>query len=368
MNFRKFFFVITIFVASFLFVAGIGIMYYINADDGDKTTTVSGSTKNNIKSIFGPYAQIKDPFNVLILGGDEVSYNSDTMMLMNFNPSTMKINIMSIPRDTKTRIKNGIHKINYAYPNGGIDLTAQTVSELMDVNIKYYIFVDTTSLKKIIDILGGVQIEVPADMDYDDPTQDLHIHLKKGLQTLDGDKSEQFIRFRHPNHWTKELKKYYDGSDLKRIEAQQMFIKELIRQKLTIQYIPKLNSIINLVFENIKTNFTLNEILKLSGYASKMKTENLSFIPMPGTTYDASPWYYLCDVEKTREIIAQQFICKDSFVTVDQTAKDYYINVNINDESTRSTTKTTSSGKKSTTKNNPSNADSSLKGNKTPAP
>jgi cell envelope-related function transcriptional attenuator common domain len=338
-------------------------MHYINVENSS-ASAIPGTNKTN--SIFTPYTQIKEPFNLLILGGDKVSFNSDTMMLMNFDPSTMKINVMSIPRDTKTRIKNNIHKINYAYPNGGVELTAQTVSELLDVNIKYYVFVDTTSFRKIIDILGGVQIDVPVDLDYDDPTQDLHIHLKKGLQILDGDKAEQFVRFRHPNHWTKEVKQFYDGSDLKRIEYQQMFINELIKQKLTIQYIPKLNNIINLIFQNIETNFTLNEVLKLSGYATKFNTQDINFIPMPGTPYDASPWYYLCDVEKSREIISQQFICSESFVTIDNENKDYYINGNINSEKTN--TKTASSGKKSTTKNNPSNTDSNLSGKQTPAP
>lgn len=366
MNLRKFYLITTIIVSVFLFLAGIIVLRYIYASGRD--SSLMANSNNGISDIFKPYIQSKDPFNVLILGGDKVNKNSDTMMLLNFDPSTYKINVMSVPRDTKVKIENNYRKINYAYPHGGIDLSAQTVSELLDVNIKYYIFIDTTAFKKIIDLLGGVEINVPADMDYDDPMQNLHIHLKKGLQILDGDKSEQFIRFRDPNHWTREIRKYYDGSDLKRIEAQQYFIKELISQKLTLQYIPRLNSIINVIFKNIETNFTLNEIVKLSGLVSKLNGGSINFISMPGTTYDGSPWYYLCDVEKTREITAVEFKCSESYVSVENDAKEYYEKTDINKENTKNTTSKGNTGKKSTTKNNPSNSDSSLSGPQTPAP
>ncbi len=361
MNLRKFYFITTIIVSAFLFIAGIVLIRYINVSAEDKSLTAN--TNNSINDIFKPYIKTKEPFNVLILGGDKVNKNSDTMMLLNFDASTCKINVMSIPRDTKVRIEKGYHKINYAYPRGGVDLSVQTVSELLDVNIKYYVFVDTVAFRKIIDLLGGVEIDVPTNLDYDDPMQNLHIHLKKGLQTLDGDRAEQFIRFRKANKQTKEVETYYDGSDLDRIEAQQYFVKELVRQKFTLQYITKINSIIDVIFKNIETNFTLNEIANLSSFVSKITGASINFISMPGTTYDRSPWYYLCDVEKTREIIATQFICRDSYVPVESDAKAYYLKNDINKDNESSNT-----GKKSTTKNNPSNSDSSLSGPQTPAP
>ncbi len=371
MNLRKFYFIITVIVTAFLFIAGIVVMRYIN--DSIQDDALSANANSSINDIFKPFIRAKGPFNVLILGGDKVNKNSDTMMLLNFDADTGKINVMSIPRDTKVKIENSYRKINYAYPHGGVDLSVQTVSELLDVNIKYSVFVDTTAFRKIIDLLGGVEINVQANMDYDDPTQNLHIHLKKGLRTLNGDESEQFIRFRQPNRWTKEIRKYYDGSDLKRIEAQQYFVKELVRQKATLQYITRMNSIIDVIFKNIETNFTLNEIVKLSGLVSKINGESVNFIAMPGTTYDSSPWYYLCDIEKAREITAAEFKCNESYVSVDASAKSYYLTTDINKDNNTSSsgstgTKTENSGKKSTTKDNPSNTDSSLSGPQTPAP
>lgn len=356
MNLRKFYFILTIIVSVVLFFTGIGVLYYVNNQILSSETTASTSN-SPINQLFEPFIQNKEPFNILLLGGDKVNKNSDTMMLANFDPETCKINIMSIPRDTRVTIENKERKINYAFPHGGVELTVKTVSELLDVNIKYYAFVDTVAFRDIIDLLGGVNYYIPADMNYDDPTQNLHIHLKEGQQRLNGAQSEQFIRFRHPNKWNKEIKKYYDGSDLKRMEAQQSFLKELMKQKLNLQYLPKLNSIINVVFENVDTNLTLSEIIKMTGYVSKFKAENLTFIPMPGEPYDASPWYYLCDVKNARLITAESFKCTSSFVAVDSKAKDDY-----KDVKPVTAPKSTKPVTKSTTKNNPSNADSSIKG------
>jgi LCP family protein required for cell wall assembly len=358
MNLRKFYLILTAIVSVVLFFSGIGVLYYVNSQLLSSQASADTSS-SSIKQIFEPLMQSKEPFNVLLLGGDKVNKNSDTMMLANFDPATYKVNIMSIPRDNKVKIDGKTRKINFAFPHGGVDLTVQTVSELLDVNIKYYAFVDTAAFRDIIDLLGGVDYYVPADMNYDDPTQNLHIHLKKGQQRLNGAESEQFIRFRHPNKWTKEIKEFYDGSDLKRTEAQQDFLKELMRQKLNLQYLPKLNSIISVAFENLETNFTLNEIIKMTGYVSKFKVENLAFIPMPGKPYDSSPWYYLCDVENARLITAESFKCADSFVNVDTEVKDYYKNA----KSEPDTVVTKKPQTKSTTKNNPSNSDSEIKGN-----
>lgn len=363
MNLRKFYMITTIIVSIFLSIAGIVTIYYINS--GFSGGNVTANSKDPVNNIFQPFKQSKEPFNVLILGGDKVNNNSDTMMLANFDPQTYKVNIISIPRDTKVMIDNNYRKINYAYPHDGIGLAVQTVSDLLDVKIKYYVYVDTTAFKKIIDLLGGVDYYIPADMNYDDPNQNLHIHLKSGQQLLNGDQSEQYIRFREPNrnHWTTDIKKYYDGSDLDRIKAQQNFLSEIIRQKFNIQYLPSLNNIINVLFENIDTNFTLSEVFKFTGYIGKFDSTDLNFISMPGTTLDGTPWYFLCDEVKVREITAQYFQCNEGLIYVDN-------NVEKNTGSSKNTTGSNSKTKtkKNVTKNNPSNADSSLKNPQTPAP
>ncbi len=360
MDLRKFYFNLTVIVSVMLFLLGAGVLYYVNANFAD-TEVAALSPDTSFRSIFQPLVQSKRPFNVLLLGGDKVSKNSDTMMLANFDPETMKINIMSIPRDTMVKIKNREHKINYAYPSGGVELAAETVSELLDVNIKYYIFVDTAAFREIIDLLEGVDYYVPANMDYDDPTQNLHIHLKKGQQTLNGAEAEQFVRFRKPNRWNSEIRKYYDGSDIKRTDAQRDFMKELMLQKLNIQYLPKLTSVINTIFDNVETNFTLNEVVRLTGFISKFNINNVDFLQMPGVNYDASPWYYLCDVKESRALMAERFPGEDSFVTVDVGLRDSYTKMKRPTAPKPAVTaNNTQPG--SSEEDNPSNAETSITG------
>lgn len=356
MDSRKFYFNLTVVLSIVLFISGIGVLYYVNSYY--KNSNTASASTDSINNILQPLVQSKEPFNVLLMGGDKVNKNSDTMMLINFDPSTFKINVMSIPRDTKVKIEGQIRKINFAFPHGGTKLAVQTVSELLDVNIKYYVFVDTSAFRDIVDLLGGVNVYVPADLNYDDPTQNLHIHLKKGQQTLNGSEAEQYVRFRKPNKWTKEVKEFYDGSDLKRTEAQQNFIKEIMRQKLNIQYLPKLTNVIDTVFQNVETNLALNEVVKMTGYIGKVKTENLNFIEMPGTTYDASPWYYLCDIPASRKIMAESFVGKDSFVEIDRDVMEAY----ADSRTLADTEPKKTEPSKSSVKGNPSNTETSITG------
>ncbi len=165
---------------------------------------------------------------------------------------------------------------------------AEIVSNLTGININYYVHINISSIKKITDMLGGVSFDVPADLRYEDPTQDLYINLKKGYQLLDGDKVEQLLRFRKPNERLysreelKELRKFYDGSDIKRTEMQVKFIKEFIGQKLNIQYLPKFNSVINYAFENIITNMMLSDALKLTSGVINISADNFNSFRLDG--------------------------------------------------------------------------------------
>lgn len=304
MNVRKFFLIFCSVISTFMFVLGVASLGYINL------TTVSAdantpSNGNVIGGILDNYKTATENVNVLVLGGDKVNKNTDTMMVVNFNPVTAKINILSIPRDTKVRINKRTAKINAAYPYGGGEQAVESVGDLLGIDIKYYVYVDTSSFRKIIDILDGVDYYVPEDMDYDDPLQNLHIHLKKGQQRLYGKEAEQYMRYRQNNRG--RVTQNYDGSDLKRIDAQQNFIKELIRQKVNIVYITKMNDILNVVFNNIETNITLDEVLKLSKNISKVNAEEISMSKLPGESVMYDAWYYEIDRAAAQEIINQYF-------------------------------------------------------------
>ncbi|MCX7922893.1 MAG: LCP family protein [Clostridia bacterium] len=375
MNTRKFYLIITIAVSIFLFLAGVFMLYSLNIIKVDNASPLA--------KILDPFIPATEPVNILVLGGDKVAKNTDTMMLVNFNPSTAKLSILSIPRDTKTKIKgHGTQKINAAFPFGGPELALTTVSDLLDVKIKYYVYVDTSAFRKIIDELDGVDFYVPVDMDYDDPAQNLHIHLKKGQQKLYGAQAEQFMRFRQPNNHNYKkngMINFYDGSDLKRIDAQQNFIKELIKQKANIYYITKLNSILGIVFNNIETNIGLDQALKLSRNISQLDSSSINMFKLPGDDKKESyGWYYVHDKEKTQEIIQQNFISNEEFGKIEDVKKvsndddEDYDNSKIKSstKSNKDTKKTNPSNttKDNFTKNNPSNAETSIKGTTKPNP
>lgn len=287
-----------------MFLLGVASLGYINL------TAVSADVYNEnntniIGNILDSYKPVTENVNVLVLGGDKVNKNTDTMMVVNYNPTTAQISILSIPRDTKILLNRRNAKINAAYPIGGGEQAIESVSNLLGVDIKYYVYVDTSTFRKIIDILDGVDYYVPEDMDYDDPHQNLHIHLKKGQQRLNGEKAEQFMRYRQSNRGRST--KNYDGSDLKRIDAQQNFIKELIRQKVNIVYITKMNDILNVVFNNIDTNITIDEVLKLSKNVNKINADEINMFKLPGESYLADVWYYEMDLTEAKEIIDQHF-------------------------------------------------------------
>lgn len=305
MNGRKFFLIICTVLSSFMFVLGVLALGYINASSKEVVSENTNTSKDNMLGILDTYKTSNESINVLVLGGDKVNKNTDTMMLVNYNPTTAKISIISIPRDTKVRINDKAAKINAAYPGGGGERAISCVSSLLGVRIKYYVYVDTSTFRKIIDKLDGVDYYVPENMNYDDPIQNLHIHLKKGQQRLDGAKAEQYMRYRQGNG--SKVTENYDGSDLKRIDAQQNFIKELIRQKVNITYITKINDILNVVYSNIDTNVEMDEVLKLSKNVSKINANEINFFKLPGEPINGSPWYYIIDNDETDKIMDEYF-------------------------------------------------------------
>ncbi|WP_242855902.1 LCP family protein [Ruminiclostridium josui] len=267
MNTRKFTYIITIVVGLFLFGMGTVFLYYANSITGADGSNAVPAILEGLNATTN-----KEPMNFFLLVGDKSSGNTDSMLVANYNPEKKQISIVTIPRDTKVKLKNNIlPKINAAYAAGGRNhegarYAAEIVSNLTGININYYVHINISAIKKITDMLGGVYFDVPVDMKYDDPSQNLHINLKKGYQLLDGDKVEQLLRFRKPNgdRYTKELKEFYDGSDIKRTEMQMKFIKEFIKQKLKVQNIPKLNPVLNYAFQNVITNMTLSDALKMT--------------------------------------------------------------------------------------------------------
>ena len=179
----------------------------------------------------------EDPIYVLLLGysTDEGLTLTDTIMLLGYNPQTQKAFMVSIPRDTFVGTNllkaTSYDKINALYSNYGAEDTIEAVEEITGVDIDYYVAVNTDVVIDIVDIIGGVEFDVPIDMDYDDSSQNLHIHLDAGLQLLDGEAAEGLLRFRHNNDGTTYDTEYGDN-DYGRMRTQREFIAAAIEQCL----------------------------------------------------------------------------------------------------------------------------------------
>ncbi len=373
MNTRKFTYIITLVVGLFLFGMGAVFLYYANS--------VTGSLGNNaVPAILqGLNATTnKEPMNFFLLVGDKSSGNTDSMLVANYNPEKNQISIVTIPRDTKVKLKNNIlPKINAAYAAGGRNhegarYSAEIVSNLTGININYYVHINISAIKKITDMLGGVYFDVPVNMKYDDPTQNLHINLKKGYQLLDGDKVEQLLRFRKPNgeHYTKELMEFYDGSDIKRTEMQMKFIKEFIKQKLKVQNIPKLNPVLNYAFENIITNMTLSDALKMTSGLISISPDNFNSFRLDGEDKVINKgWYYvyngnLINIE-TKESLPAADIVENYFYSANGIATpsgELYVPDESNDDEDEVKAPPVVKKKPAIKKQNPSNTDTDTKG------
>lgn len=309
MKLRKFYLVLSLALLLILFGSGI---YLLTGMAGIDTDNEKDNNKGNklIDSIINDLNFNPKPFNLLLMVSDKISLRNDTNIVFHVNPKTKKVSVVSIPRDTLVDINYHEKMINTVYQTGGAELSVDTFSKLLGIDIDYYLFFKIDAIKEIIDLLGGVYYDVPADLYYRDPTQDLLIDLKKGYQLLDGDKAEQLMRFRKasPGHSNKDVRKLYDGSDLKRIEIQQSFIMELIRQKVNVSYIPVYNQVIKTVLVNIDTNMKLDEAVKYLGAASGFSMDSLVYKgTLPGTTAENDGRYHI-DRDKIDEMVKQYFV------------------------------------------------------------
>lgn len=303
MKSRKLALAACILVLTTLAVSGISAF---NALTGKLREGVNDSRKEGSGNRIGNESGIsyEGPVNILIMGLDEYEGRSDVILLLNYSPEAGKLNMLSVARDTRVYVKGKAVKINALFGIGGERLVTRGVEKITGLPVDYYLTMNFAGFRKIVDALGGVEFDVPFDMDYDDPDQDLHIHLRKGRQILDGRKAEQLVRYRKGN---KRGEGYEDG-DIGRIKMQQEFLKEMVRQKAKLKYISKIDDIFYIIKDHVRTNAKIGDISRYIGYIKNMRDEDIKTFTLPGEAVfigDAS--YFLHDGKKTAELIESCF-------------------------------------------------------------
>lgn len=266
--------------------------------------------------------KITDPVNILITGVDIGSpggesgsasnpQRTDTIMVAHYEPSLDQMTVVSIPRDTKVYSKRQKCYIKitevHAYGdlhNSGIQDLEETVEELLGININYYMKIDYSGFHEMIDAIGGVTVTIPQTMIYDDPVQDLHINFTKGdVVTLDGQKAEEFFRWRKNNEGIANEK---DGGDLGRIDNQVVFIKAFIEKVSSPSIVTKIPALLQSLSNVLYTNMDGDYILKYALNFAKLGVDKVQFATLRG---DTPPWapgeasYFVYYPEWNRDIL-----------------------------------------------------------------
>ncbi|MGI6092413.1 MAG: LCP family protein [Veillonellaceae bacterium] len=306
---RRTFSILLILIA-FLAVTAASYFMFSNALD-----------KNTTKRTESGFISAQDKVNILVMGVDQRSEDvgrSDTMFVVTVDTDTKSVALLSIPRDTRVRIPgNGWDKINHAYATGGHKLTQQAVEGLMGIPIDHYVIVNFNGFQKIVDAVGGVDINVEKRMYYEDPYDGdgLVINIKPGLQHMDGETAIKYVRYR-------------DGDgDIGRIQRQQQFMRALFDEVASPAVITKIPAIIREVSATIDTDLSTSEMLKLAQILNEAYKQGLKTDMVPGKpAYINEVSYWLPDLMALRNHMANTLDVKmeDKYVTASRIAATEY--------------------------------------------
>lgn len=295
---RKIFLIILLILA----IGGVIFAKKIHDLKGNWMAALLGHNEETLKNL--------DTIQILVMG--ESTGMSDTLIVCSYNPKTQKASMLSIPRDTY--VTNGKYKysaenkINSVFNHGETpEKTVTAVNEVTGLNIKYYILIDTEALRKLVDAIGGVEFDVPINMNYDDYGQDLHINLKQGLQKLNGSQAEQVVRFRHNNDGS-TYPYEYGGEDYGRMRTQRNLIIAVAKQTIKFKNITEIKNIINIMQDEVKTNIDFNLVKDYVPYAINMNMDEIQTAQLPGVSeLRHGGWFFFHDEEKTKEVVNELF-------------------------------------------------------------
>jgi len=218
--------------------------------------------------------------NILILGVDEGErQQADTILLLSFSNETGKSRIISIPRDTWISSRSNSGRLGALYTWGGASTVVREVSKLLGISIHQYIIINVATFAELIDVLGGVDIYVEENMDYDDESSGLSIHIAQGYQHLSGEEIQKYLRYRGEKL-----------GDVGRVQRQQKFIKALYAKVLQLDTIPKLPAIADIFRNRMETSAEIFDSAHLANVLRKMSSDPPTTLMLPGAENDEGAW------------------------------------------------------------------------------
>lgn len=236
--------------------------------------------------------------NILVVGKDRAAGLTDVMMLASLDTEAHSLQLLQIPRDTYAAYtQRDYKKINGAYAQLGGTALADFMSRNMGVAVDHFVCVDLDVLGDMVELIGGVRMNVPADMDYDDPDQDLHIHIKAGEQVLDGEAAQNFVRFRSG----------YALADVGRMDAQKLFLSALAKQALDHLTPAQTVNLVCSCFGKVKTDMDLGTCIECVKLMRTVGLSDLHMATLPGASArsggNRGAWYYILNRDGTAQLL-----------------------------------------------------------------
>lgn len=259
-----------------------------------------------------PASHREGVYNILICGTDDDGYRTDTIIVAHLDEETHDVALMSVPRDTVVLTGNGgIMKINSVYAGGGADGMARLSKRLgamLGFELDGYVLVNLEAFRETVDLVDGVEFDVPQDMYYQDPTQNLHIDLKAGKQLLDGEKAMELVRFR----------KGYASQDIQRTKVQQEFLRALAKKVLSVSSLTKLKEFADVFSTYVTTDLTVGNMLYFAKALMQCNFDAMKTYTLEGEGAMINGGsYYPLYAGKLVQVVNESFNPYDAPVTLD---------------------------------------------------
>ncbi|WP_371362601.1 Polyisoprenyl-teichoic acid--peptidoglycan teichoic acid transferase TagU [Sporomusa rhizae] len=305
-SWKKILLIIISLTIAIITIGGIAAYAFISKIQAPAVESKQSSSDVPALAAKPPEKKVTNRINILLFGLDDGDPDnpgsprrSDTMIVAGINPDDKNVTILSIPRDSKVTIpgRPGYDKITHAYFYGGPNLAVRTVEDNFNIPINYYIAIDWKAFIRVVDILGGVDLTIEHDMNYDDPYENLSIHLKKGYQHLNGKQAGEYVRFRHD-----EL------GDIGRVQRQEHFLKALTNQMFQAGTILKLPALVGTISQYVQTDMNTYTMVKIATIFKDMKADFLHTQMVPGdfATIDELS-YWVPDKGELQKIVNSKF-------------------------------------------------------------
>ena len=286
-----------------------------NSPSGDKETEDSPAISED------PGPKRKDyTYTFLLVASDQVSGNTDTMMVLTYDTVNQKAGLVSLPRDTMidgVKESDGSHfyKLNSTYAYNGIEGLKEEVSQILGIPIDFYVKVNTRGFVKLVDAIGGVDFNVPVNMNYEDPTQDLYIHFNKGMQWLSGSDALKVARCRQNSYFDEASGRWktydaYSNADIGRTETQRNLLTAVLKKALSQPQ--NFATYYDIFLENVQTDLVMSDLLYFAEKALYFDFSNgLSTAVLPGdgtVTYHGWTYCYQLYPDQVLELVNTQGI------------------------------------------------------------